>query len=380
MALGYDAAGRRTSLTLPNGIVTEYAYDAASELTGLTYRLGGNVLGTLTYAYDPAGQRSATGGTWARTLPPTPVLNATYDAANRQLTFGDKTMTYDANGNLTSITDPTGTTTFTWDARDRLVNLAGPGLTANFSYDALGRRVRKTINGTTTDVLYDRLNPVQELSGGSVVANLLTGLGIDEYLTRTDATGTQTLLTDALGSTVALTDSAGSVQTQYTYGPFGATTFTGAPSANPFQYTGRENDGTGLYYYRARYYHPGLQRFISEDPVGFEGGINWYSYVENNPITGVDPLGLFGVFGPGLTNVRPDRPVRSKSQDGDNPPPPPLPPPVPKRIPPDKDPCRVAPCNFCNYHGQFCVNGQAVRRPPFQPREPLDTPLPRPDD
>jgi len=79
-----------------------------------------------------------------------------------------------------------------------------------------------------------------------------------------------------------LVDGSGTVQTQYTYEPFGTTTVSGQANANPNQYTGRENDGTGLYYYRARYYHPGLQRFISEDPIGFAGGdTNLYAYVGN---------------------------------------------------------------------------------------------------
>ena len=50
-----------------------------------------------------------------------------------------------------------------------------------------------------------------------------------------------------------------------------------------------------MYYYRARYYSPELQRFISEDPIRFEGGdINFYVYVKNRPTMLVDPLGLAG--------------------------------------------------------------------------------------
>jgi RHS repeat-associated protein len=161
---------------------------------------------------------------------------------------------------------------------------------ASFQYDAFGRRVQKTLGNTATALLYDGPNAVQERVGSSVT-NLLAGLGIDEQLTRTDGAGTRTLLADALGSTVALVDGSGTVQPEYTYEPFGAT--TGASGPNPYQFTGREHDGTGLYYYRARYYRPALQRFLSEDPLGFGGGDpNLYAYVGNPPTTYSDPLGL----------------------------------------------------------------------------------------
>ena len=110
---------------------------------------------------------------------------------------------------------------------------------------------------------------------------------------RTAANGPQILLFDALGSTVGLLDTNGVLQTEYAYEPFGATTATGTTSTNPFQYTGRENDATGLYNYRARYYSPTLRRFISEDPLGFFGGdINLYAYVLSSPTNFTDPLGL----------------------------------------------------------------------------------------
>jgi RHS repeat-associated protein len=111
---------------------------------------------------------------------------------------------------------------------------------------------------------------------------------------RTDSSGTSSFLTDALGSTLALADSTGTVQTSYTYDPFGNPSSTGAASSNTQQYTGRETDGTGLQYNRARYYSPTLQRFISEDPLGFGGGdANLYAYVGNDPINATDPSGQF---------------------------------------------------------------------------------------
>ncbi len=134
---------------------------------------------------------------------------------------------------------------------------------------------------------------------GTPAANLLTGLGIDEVLTRRMRSGRGTS-SDALGSTLALSDPAGALPTQYTYEPFGSTTITGTASSNPFQYTGRENDGTGLYYYRARYYSPTLSRFVSEDPLECErrNGKDLYAYVSNNPVNLVDPSGL-AESGPG---------------------------------------------------------------------------------
>jgi RHS repeat-associated protein len=283
-----DAASRRTSLTLPNNVVVQYGYDNANRVTGITYKLGVTVLGNLTYTYDAAGNRTQVGGTFARTGLPAAVASAVYNAANQLTQCGATPLTYDNDGNLTY----DGTNTYTWNARNQLGSIAG-GATASFVYDGLERRQKKTIGASPTVFLYDSVNPVQETSGATVLANILGGLGIDEVFVRTGSTGARNFLSDALGSTLALTDSAGAIQTEYTYEPFGGTTVTGLASTNSFQFTGRENDGTGLYFYRARYYHPGLQRFISEDPIEFYGGdVNLYSYVYNDPLGFIDPWGL----------------------------------------------------------------------------------------
>jgi RHS repeat-associated protein len=136
---------------------------------------------------------------------------------------------------------------------------------------------------------------VQELSGSTPTANLLIGLGADEIFSRTTTTENRSFLADALGSTIALADGAGAVQTSYTYDPFGNATSSGAASSNSRQYTGREADGTSLLYLRARYYSPTLQRFLSEDPLGFASGdTNLYAYVGDSPLNRVDPSGLCG--------------------------------------------------------------------------------------
>ena len=318
--LNYDSLGRRTQLTLPNGVSTEYQYDSASRVTALIYRNGLATLGDLTYEYDRAGNRIGVGGSFARTSLPTPVNSANYDAANRQLQFGDTTATFDANGNTDAITNSSGVTTLSWDARNRLVGSISPNTNASFQYDVLGRRIQKAINSQQARNLYDELNPVQETSGTRVQANIRTGLRIDEFFSREDLSSgaTSSFLTDPVGSVIALTSPSGNVQTEYSYEAFGKTSIAGVANSNPYQYTGREFDETGIYYYRARYYHPQLARFISEDPFQLStlhvnandeirpaiSGVffgerivsaNLYSYAEDSPILYNDSFGLFRI-------------------------------------------------------------------------------------
>jgi RHS repeat-associated protein len=281
----YDAADRPTTVTLPNGVVTTRGYDNANRLTSLSYTLGPTTLGDLTYMYDAGGNVTSMGGTWARTGLPPAVASAVYDGGNQLSSWGSQSYSYDANGNIAS----DGVTSYTWNARDELIALSG-GTAATFQYDGVGRRRTKTVGGMT-NFLYDGSTVVQELVGGSVSANLLAGK-IDEIFQRTDASGTTNFLVDGLGSTVALTDAGGAAQTHYIYDPFGATTSVGVSSANSSQFTGRENDGTGLYYFRTRYTNPAAQRFISEDTLGFAGGdVNLHAYVFNAPTRYVDPTG-----------------------------------------------------------------------------------------
>lgn len=129
-------------------------------------------------------------------------------------------------------------------------------------------------------------------TGAQFSGQIIAG-GLDEIFLRTDSAGARSFLSDGLGSTLALTDSSANVQTRYTYDPFGNTFISGPSSTNSFEYRGREFDSTGLYYYRARYYSPQLQRFISEDPAGFLGGVNGYSYAADDPINRRTPSGAF---------------------------------------------------------------------------------------
>jgi len=290
VSFSYDQASRRASLALPNGIVAAYTYDSASRLTGMSWRLGGTSLGDLNYAHDGAGRIVKRLGSLATTGLPGAMPSATYDLANRLTNWNGTALSYDANGNMLG----DGSNSYAWNARNQLAGLSGANL-GIFMYDGLGRRAAKSIDGVTKQFLHDGLNPVQELSSiGTPTANLLTGLNIDEFFTRTDSAGSRALLTDILGSAIALADPTGAIATTYSYEPFGKAASGGLPSTNAFQFTGRENDGTGLYYYRYRYYTPALQRFLSEDLLEIRGDdTNLYLYVLNAPTTLRDPTGLW---------------------------------------------------------------------------------------
>jgi len=123
---------------------------------------------------------------------------------------------------------------------------------------------------------------------------------------------------DGLGSITMICDSSGSYKNLYTYDDFGDFRKKDEEVSNSYCYTGQERDEepSGLYNLRARYYAAGIGRFTQEDPIwhlsihlnafsnnpktailfglespsGFDG--YGYNYVSNNPINYIDPIGL----------------------------------------------------------------------------------------
>ncbi len=293
VGLAYDAASRRTGVTLPNGIVATPSYDDANQLLALSYDQAGTHIGDLAYSYDQAGRRVGESGSLAVLVIPSSVSAATYDVANHLTNWGGSALSYDENGNLTTV----GSSTLSWNARDQLVATSDGG--GGFAYDALGRRSSRTVSAMTTPYLYDGSNP-------AIVAGtqILAGPGLDDFYAQTSSMSATSYLSDAQGSTVAVTNSSGAIVGGYIYGPYGATSHNGTVGT-PFQYTGRENDGdTNLYYYRARYYSPSLNRFVSEDPLRLGGGMNTYAYTRGNPISRKDPTGLLDLFGYNSTTAQ----------------------------------------------------------------------------
>jgi RHS repeat-associated protein len=326
--LGYDALSRRTSLTRPNTVNTSYGYDSLSRLLSVTHAKGGATLGGAAYTVDNAGNRTAKSDLYAGVTTNYgydniyELLNATqggsttesytYDPVGNRLTaLGSAAWNYntsnelnsrpgasyafDANGNTTSKTDSTGTTNYTWDYDDRLTSatLPGSGGTVSYRYDPFGRRIYKSSSAGTSMFAYDADNLIEETnSTGGAVARYSQGLNIDEPLAELRSATTSYYQADGLGSITTLSNAAGAVAANYSYDSFGNITAASGSIANNFRYTGREWDSeTSFYYYRARYYDPASGRFLSEDPIGFNGGVNFFSYTANSPLNLTDPSG-----------------------------------------------------------------------------------------
>jgi|SRR5215469_1788202 len=198
----------------------------------------------------------------------------------------------DANGN--TLTDTQGRSD-TWDFENRLTQVVNPGVgTANFRYDPFGRRIQKSGPLGTTNFLYDGANLLQEVdNSGSLLAHYTQSGLIDETLSEVRSSTTSYYEADDLSSITSFSNSSGVLANNYAYGSFGNLTASSGSITNPFRFTGREFDSeTGMYFYRSRYFDTNTGRFISEDPISFTGGLDFYAYVANNPLTRIDPSGM----------------------------------------------------------------------------------------
>ena len=103
---------------------------------------------------------------------------------------------------------------------------------------------------------------------------------------------------DQVGSTVAMTDASAAITDRFHYDPWGYVLHSVGDSDTPFQFVGAygiQTDPNGLINMRARYYNPVTKSFISQDPSGFDGGLNWYLYANGNPFTYIAPNGEFAI-------------------------------------------------------------------------------------
>jgi RHS repeat-associated protein len=328
----YDALSRRTQMTRANNVTTNYSYDNLSRLQSVLHQLSGSTIDGASYTVDNAGNRTAKtdqraavtsnygydaiyellsamqGGSTTESYTYDPVGNRTAslgvssysnNASNELTSTSTANYTYDANGNTQTKVVGTNTTTYAWDFENRMssVTLPGSGGTVSFKYDPFGRRIYKSSTAGTSVYAYDGDNLIEETnSSGTAVARYSQTQNIDEPLAMLRSSTTSYYHADGLGSVTSLSNTAGSLVQTYQYDSFGKQMAFSGSLTNPFQYTAREFDAeTGLYYYRARYYDQNAGRFLSEDPIGFRAGVNFYAYVRNDPTVFIDPNGLLQV-------------------------------------------------------------------------------------
>ncbi|WP_329127177.1 polymorphic toxin-type HINT domain-containing protein [Streptomyces sp. NBC_01465] len=302
IVFGLDAVGRQKTAALPGGFTRTTDYDKTGNTKNITYTRAGATVGTLAYGRDERSLQTSLTGNLANIALPAAETGTTFGVDNQISTYAGRTFTYNKDGQLSA----DGIRTYTWNARGQLTGLTKAGQSSTFGYDPLGARTSRTTAGATSKFLTDGSNPlVEQNSSGQITGTVVTG-GLDDYLTRSESGKNQVYLTDAQGSVVGLANSDGTIATTYTYDPAGQATATGAATGNRYTYTGREDDGTGLLYYRDRYYDPQTGRFISQDPIGQAGGSNLYEYAMSSPTTYTDPSGdnplLVGCLVGGLTD------------------------------------------------------------------------------
>lgn len=252
-AFEYDKVGNRKQYTkgaLVAGTATRYYnYNAGSNRL-LDIRIG-SATGTVESAFtqDFEGRLTAQTGVGARTL------------------------TWDAKGRVKTV----GAETYTYDPMDYRIGRSG-GALGNLSYFLEGEHLESVYSGGTLQAKYFRGSTVDELVAG----HLYEGGVLSPFIFHHDQ----------VMSTSAVSGHNGGTLQKISYTAFGDALSSIGSSPNRQKYTGREEDGTGLMYYRARYYDSAIGRFVSEDPKGFSAGINFYAYVDNNPSNANDPMGL----------------------------------------------------------------------------------------
>ena len=216
-------------------------------------------------------------------------------AGNRVRAAKGYTFNYDADGNLTSKSGSNFTQTLAWNALGELTSVTTNGVTVEFAYDGFGRRVRHSVvGGSTTRYLHDGDNLFMQLDADGNVAIEYAYWGLDRPHAMQKGGQTYYFARDPMGGSVqALVRESDQIPSIFRYSPFGELEQNSDGVGMPLRFAGREYDAqTGLYYNRARYYDPLIGRFISEDPLGLDGGINLYAYAANDPVNSRDPYGL----------------------------------------------------------------------------------------
>jgi RHS repeat-associated protein len=290
----YDEGGRVTGLDQFNGTEVSFGYDDANRLISLENRKsGGAAIATYGFILDDNGNRTDV-DFWEPLLKALSGVSAGYtynEKKNRLLSSDGISYTYDDEGQLTSADG----TPYTFDAAHRLTAIGGAN-PCQYLYDGKDNRLQATRNGQITRYIYSASGQLIAEADGSnnILRYYIYGKGLAAMVTAGGEIYCYHF--DASANTIALTDSGEEIVNAYAYTPFGQIANESETVEQPFRFAaqfGVLTEPNGLYYMKARYYDSEVGRFISEDPLGFEGGnLNLYVYAANNPIMFMDPLGL----------------------------------------------------------------------------------------
>ncbi len=289
-----DLLGRITEKTETIEATTtvfQYDYDQAGRLHEV--RRDGTTISL--YDYDDNSNRVAF------TDENSDITNATYDAQDRMLTYGDASYTYTPNGELATKTDNAETTTYTYDVLGNLTQVSLPdGTEIAYLIDGNNRRIGKKIDGTLVQgFLYqDQLNPVAELDGtGDIVSLFVYGsrANVPDYMLSKKGDGntwiTYRIVIDYLGSPRMVVDTTtGTTIQQLAYSEFGEVLQDTNSSFQPFGFGGGIYDhDIAMTRFGARDYVQKIGRWTTKDPILFDGfDTNLYGYVLGDPVNAFD--------------------------------------------------------------------------------------------
>lgn len=324
----YDNAGRiqqtyRSLAATPNtpisNTLVNFNYDNLDRITGNT-----TTSTTHGYSYDLTGNRTSLiigGNSYPYSIAPN---------SNRLMAEAGpiaRSNTYDNAGNLIN----NGQDTYTYYASGRLKQVTRNGtVIASYKYNGLGELVQKTnSNNVSTYYLYDNDHHlVGEYNQQGQAIQTYIYLGDIPVAVIKNGAGTIQdnlfyIYTDHLNTPREIRNHAN--QQRWTWYPETAEAFgANPPNDNPqglgtfnfnVRFPGQLYDPiTQLSYNYYRDYNPRTGRYIESDPIGLEGGINTYAYVENDPLRYVDPEGLIKL-GKGL-EVEGPKPNRTRPGQG----------------------------------------------------------------
>ncbi len=300
----YDEHGQITGIDL-NGSLQTYQYDQLGRLTHAD-----TLLGDYRYDYDAVGNRTEKQHTDTRGATNTETYSyAKEGEGNRLVGKGDptekqsKAYAYNTSGSPVQA----GELSYDYNRQQRPVkvyktasdstNSRTKTLIAEYVYNRFGERIKKVVYSNTkkpkiTYYLYDGHSLTAEANeSGKITAQYLYFK--NQPFTKLEGKTVYALHTDNLGTPRAATDNKGKTVWQADYSPFGKAQITTQQITLNLRFPGQYEDAeTGKYYNYLRTYDPDTGRYATSDPIGLAGGINTYAYVDNNPLSKTDVLGL----------------------------------------------------------------------------------------